>query len=78
MSKKELKKLIKSDWMTTIETAEYLRFFTSKGTPDTFRVRNLVHDGRIPFHKPFGRLLFCRKELDALIRKSRDGGWKCQ
>lgn len=34
-------------------------------------IRKKVFRREIPFHKPFGRLLFVRSELDAIVRKAR-------
>lgn len=61
------------DWLTAIEAAKYLRLLTRKGEPCTFRLRNLVNQGRVPFYKPFGRLMFKRSELQKLIETSRQG-----
>jgi hypothetical protein len=46
------------DWLTTEEAAVYLRILTRTGKPSTHRLRNLVNTGRVPFYKPFGRLMF--------------------
>lgn len=62
-----------SDWLTTCEAAEYLRIFTKDGKPSSATIRNLVNQGRIPFYKPYGRLLFKRSELETLIENSRKG-----
>ena len=67
-----------SDWMNAEEAASYLRIFSRNGRPCTARVRNLVNQGRIPFYKPYGRLLFRRSELQRLIESSRNGEAKCQ
>jgi excisionase family DNA binding protein len=66
-----------SDWMNTEEAASYLRIFRKDGSPCVERVRNLVNQGRIPFYKPYGRLLFKRSELKKFIESSRKGGFKC-
>lgn len=62
-----------SDWLTAVEAASYLRLFTRKGEPCVARVRNLVCQGRVPFYKPFGRLMFKRSELQKLIEITRQG-----
>jgi len=67
-----------SDWMNAIEAALYLRIFRNDGSPCVERVRNLVNQGKIPFYKPFGRLLFKRSELKGFIESSRKGGFKCR
>ena len=67
-----------SDWLSVLEAALYLRIFRKNGTPCVERIRNLVHLGKIPFYKPFGRLLFKKSELKALIESSRKGGFKCR
>lgn len=61
------------DWLNTEEAAVYLRLLTKKGQPCKERLRNLVNKGRIPFYKPFGRLMFRRSELQKLIETSRQG-----
>lgn len=61
------------DWLNTEEAAIYLRLLTKKGQPCKERLRNLVNKGRIPFYKPFGRLMFRRSELQKLIETSRQG-----
>ena len=68
-----------SDFFSGSEAARYLRIFRKDGiTPCVERLRNLVNQGRIPFYKPFGRLLFKKSELKALIESSRKGGFKCR
>lgn len=64
-----------SDWLNAIEAATYLRIFKKCGRPCTARIRNLVNQGRIPFYKPYGRLLFKRSELKRLVESSRKGGF---
>lgn len=66
-----------SDWLNATEAAAYLRIFSKSGRPCTARIRNLANQGRIPFYKPYGRLLFRRSELKRLIESSRKGGFKC-
>ncbi len=66
-----------SDWLSASEAASYLRIFSKDGSPCVARIRNLVNLGRIPFYKPYGRLLFKRSELERLIESSRKGGFKC-
>lgn len=61
------------DWLNTEEAAVYLRLLTKKGQPCKERLRNLVNKGRIPFYKPFGRLMFRRSELQTIIETSRQG-----
>lgn len=63
-----------SEWLTTREAAIYLRIIRKNGTPCTERVRNLVSQRRIPFYKPFGRLLFKKIELRELIELTRKEG----
>lgn len=67
-----------SDWLNAVEAASYLRIFSKDGKPCVARIRNLVNLGRIPFYKPYGRLLFKRSELERLIESSRKGGFKCR
>lgn len=64
----------RAKWLNTSEAATYLRIFRRDGTPCVERLRNLVNQGRIPFYKPFGRLLFKKSELDQLITSSKKGG----
>lgn len=66
-----------SDWMSVIETAKYLRIFRQDGSPCVERIRNLVYQGKIPFYKPYGRLLFKKSELKSFVESSRKGGFKC-
>jgi hypothetical protein len=65
-----------SDWLNATEAALYLRLFRENGSPCVERIRNLVNQGRIPFYKPFGRLLFKKSDLKNLIESSRKGGFK--
>lgn len=65
-----------ADWLNINEAAQYLRILRKNGTPCVERLRNLVHQGRIPFYKPFGRLLFKQSELNSLIESSKKGGFK--
>lgn len=67
-----------SDWLSAVEAASYLRMFSKNGSPCVARIRNLVNLGRIPFYKPYGRLLFRKSELERLIESSRKGGFKCR
>ena len=67
-----------SDWLSVLEVALYLRVLRKDGTACVERIRNLVNQGRIPFYKPFGRLLFKKSELKSLIESSRKGGFKCR
>jgi len=64
-----------SDWLNAAEAAMYLRVFRKDGKPCSARIRNLVNQGRIPFYKPYGRLLFKRSELKRLVESSRKGGF---
>lgn len=65
-----------SDWLSAKEAAIYLRIFRKDGSPCVERLRNLVNQRKVPFYKPFGRLLFKRAELKNLIESSRKGGFK--
>lgn len=65
-----------SDWLSAKEAAIYLRIFRKDGSPCVERLRNLVCQSKVPFYKPFGRLLFKRSELKSLIESSRKGGFK--
>ena len=47
-------------WLNSEEAAEYLG--TTVGN-----IRNLRWKGKIPAHKPFGKLLFDRAQLDRLV-----------
>ena len=67
-----------SDWLSAIEAAAYLRIFSKDGSPCVERIRNLASQRKIPFYKPFGRLLFKKTELESLIESSRKGGFKCR
>lgn len=67
-----------SDWLSAAEAASYLRILSQDGRPCTARIRNLVNQGRIPFYKPYGRLLFKRSELEKLVESSRRGGFRCR
>lgn len=63
-----------SDWLNAEEAARLLRILRKDGSPCSGRIRNLVSQGRIPFYKPFGRLLFKKSELQRMIETSRNGG----
>jgi len=65
-----------SDWLSASEAAIYLRIFSKNGRPCVERLRNLVCKRKIPFYKPFGRLLFKKSEIKSLIESSRNGGFK--
>jgi excisionase family DNA binding protein len=65
-----------SDWLSVAEAAIYLRIFRKDGSPCVERIRNLVNQGKIPFYKPFGRLLFKKAELKTVIESSKKGGFK--
>jgi excisionase family DNA binding protein len=61
--------LEKLKWLTSKEACHYLGFSS------VAVLRNLVHQRRIPFYKPFGRLLFKRSELDKLVEATKNGGF---
>lgn len=61
------------EFLSTTEAAVFLRLLTKNGNPCVSRVRDLVSRGRIPFYKPFGRLLFKRSELKKYVESSRKG-----
>lgn len=65
-----------SNWMNVDEAARFLRILSKDGRPCAGRIRNLVNQGKLPFYKPFGRLLFKRSELESLVESSRKGGIK--
>lgn len=67
-----------SDWLSALEAARYLRILRKDGSPCVGRIRNLVSANRIPFYKPFGRLLFRKSELKRFIESSRKGGFLCR
>lgn len=73
-SKGRIENITEADWLCVRGAALYLRMLSRNGSPCTQRVRNLVSQGRLPFYKPFGRLLFKRSELKYLIESSRKGG----
>jgi len=50
-------------WLSAKEAAAYLR--TSVG-----QIRNMVYRGQLKAYKPYGRLLFSRRELDSFIENS--------
>lgn len=63
-----------SEWLTTWEAAAYLRIVKKDGsTPCIKGLRNFTIQKRIPYYKPFGRLLFKRSELQRFIESSRSG-----
>ena len=57
-------------WLTTIETAIYLRRFTKDGLPSDGAIRTLVCRGKLRARKFLGKLYFKRSELDRLIETS--------
>ena len=66
-----------SDWLNLEEAAIYLRLFKKNSSePNTGSLRNLICQGRLPFYKPFGRILLKKSELNDLIHKSMQGGYK--
>ncbi|NCN39937.1 helix-turn-helix domain-containing protein [bacterium] len=56
-----------SEWLTTEETAIYLRKFFSDGSPNTNPIHKMVSRGLIRRRKFGGRLYFRKRELDFLI-----------
>lgn len=56
-------------YFTAIDAAEYLG--TTVGV-----IRNLVHQGRLPSYKPFGKLLFKKKDLDRIVEASLRGRYR--
>ncbi len=64
------------DWLSVNEAAIYLRIFREDGSPCVERIRNLANQKRLPSYKPFGRLLFKRSELKAIVESSRKGEFK--
>lgn len=52
----------KDKWMNAKELAEYLG--TTVGA-----IRNMVYRGQIGAYKPFGKLLFDKKEIDRIVRR---------
>lgn len=65
-----------SDWLNSKEAAAYLRMLREDGSPCVEMLRNLVYKGKVPFYKPFERLLFKKSELKRLVESSRKGGLK--
>lgn len=61
------------DWLSIDEAAVYLRMLTRNGEPDINTMRNLANKGRIPFYKPFKKLMFRRSDLQKLVETSRNG-----
>ena len=61
-------------WMTTKETAIYLRRFKSNGVPSSAAVRTMVCRGQLRARKFLGKLYFKRSELDFLIETSEFKG----
>ena len=57
-------------WLTTIETAIYLRRFDKQGLPSSNAIRTLVSRGKLRARKYLGKLYFKRSELDYLIETS--------
>ena len=60
----------RSDWLSTIEAAIYLRKISSMGVPSINAVHKLVANGTIRRRKFAGRLFFRKQELDFLIESS--------
>ena len=65
--KKHEHDLYRLDWLTTKEAAIYLR--TTEGA-----IRSMVYKGKLTPHKPFGKLLFRRRDLNRLIERARLNG----
>ena len=59
-----------SEWLTTAETATYLRKFSPEGKPSVNAIHKLVSQGKIRRRKFSGRLYFKKNELDYLIETS--------
>lgn len=57
-------------WLTTVETAIYLRRFDKKGIPSSGAIRTLVCRGQLRARKFLGKLYFNKNELDRLIETS--------
>lgn len=63
-----------SEWLNSKEAAEYLRIFRKKdGKPCAESIRNLTNQGKLPYYKPFGKLLFSRSELKKIVERSGIG-----
>lgn len=60
----------KSEWLTTIEAAVYLRKFEPSGSPSVNAIHKMVARGSVRRRKFSGRLFFRKKELDFLIESS--------
>lgn len=60
----------KAEWLTTKETAVYLRKFEPNGAPSVNAIHKLVARGSIRRRKFLGRLFFRKKELEFLIETS--------
>lgn len=58
---------LKSEWMDSVEAAEYLRL--SVGA-----LRNLTSNGHVPFYKLGNRNRYLKSELQNLLLKNRRGG----
>ncbi len=52
----------KDKWLNVKQLAEYL------GTTAT-GIRNMVYRGKLPAYKPFGKLLFDKREIDSIVRR---------
>lgn len=62
--------------MSAFELADYLRVLKKDGSPCVARIYNLVNQGRLPFYKPFGKLLFKKSDVERLIESSKKGGFR--
>ena len=60
----------RSEWLTTKETAIFLRKFSPSGTPSSDAVHKLVSRGCLRRRKFAGRLYFRKREIDFLIDSS--------
>ena len=66
---------LESDWLNINEAANYLRIIKKDGSPCAQSLRNLVNKKRIPYYKPYGRLLFKKDDLKRLVETTRKGGF---
>lgn len=66
------------EWLTTEETAIYLRKVSPDGTPQLNTIHQMVCRGLIRRRKFGGRLYFRRRELDYLIESQFEGGSICR
>ena len=64
------------EWLTTEETAVYLRKVSRSGVPQINTVHQMVCRGLLRRRKFGGRLYFRRRELDYLIENFTEGTTK--